>query len=191
MENATPQTFVNEYFDSFARLVTEAKTLAPDLNTAKHVLQTAGENGQTIYLVGNGGSAAMASHLAVDLTKSAKLRAMTFNDSSLFTCLANDRGHENWMAEAIRHYGRPNDVLIAISSSGNSANVRNACVAAKELNFAHVITFSGFKADNPLRQLGDLNFYVSDSGYNHVENMHQFLLTSIVDLIIGKREYSS
>lgn len=190
MENPTPQTFVTEYLDSFARLVNEAKALAPELNTAKHVLQTAGENGQNIYIVGNGGSAAMASHLAIDFTKSAKLRAMAFNDSSLFTCLANDRGHENWMAEAVKYYGRPNDVLIAISSSGNSANVRNACAAARELNFAQVITFSGFKADNPLRQLGDLNFYIADSGYNHVENMHQLLLTTIVDLIVGNREYS-
>ena len=81
-------------------------------------------------------------------------------------------------------YGDEGDILILISSSGSSANVVNAAKRAKELNIG-VITFSGFKNNNPLRNLGDINFWVDSKAYNIIEMTHHIWLLSIVDYIIG------
>ena len=86
-------------------------------------------------------------------------------------------------------YGEPGDVLIAISSSGTSKNILNACAAARRKGFASVITLSGFSPENPLRGLGDQNFWVDSRAYNLVEATHQLWLLAVVDLIIGKTEY--
>ena len=88
-------------------------------------------------------------------------------------------------------YGDSGDVLIAISSSGKSKNILNACKSAREKSFSKIITFSGMSNDNPLNKEGDLNFWVDSKAYNHVENIHQFLLLSLVDLIIGNSVYSA
>ncbi|OGX50237.1 MAG: hypothetical protein A3G88_05500 [Omnitrophica WOR_2 bacterium RIFCSPLOWO2_12_FULL_63_16] len=131
----------------------------------------------------------MASHVAVDLTKNAGIRAINFNEADLITCFANDYGFEQWMARAVEQYGDAGDVLIAISSSGKSLNILNACEAARRMTFASVITLSGLSPDNPLRRLGDENFWVDSRAYNLVELTHQFWLLALVDLIIGRAEY--
>jgi len=95
------------------------------------------------------------------------------------------------LVDALVGRGDKDDVLIAISSSGSSENMLNGYEAARSENFSSVITFSGFDADNPLRQLGDINLWVDSKAYNFVENIHQVWLLAIVDLIIGSREYSA
>jgi D-sedoheptulose 7-phosphate isomerase len=149
----------------------------------------ASTSGKKAIVVGNGGSAAIASHVSVDLTKNAGIRSVNFNESDLITCFANDYGFEQWVAKAVEFYGDEGDVFIAISSSGSSMNMLNGCEAAKRKKFASVITLSGFESDNPLRQLGDINLWVDSKAYNFVENIHQVWLLAIVDLIIGKTEY--
>ena len=141
-----------------------------------------------IILVGNGGSAAMASHVAVDLTKVAGIRAINFNEADLITCLANDYGYDNWMAHALRLNAKMGDCLVAISSSGRSPNILNAVAKARELGLS-IVTLSGMSADNPLRRTGDINFWADSRSYNVVETAHQFWLMSAIDLIIGKAEY--
>ena len=74
----------------------------------------------TIYIVGNGGSASIASHVSVDFAKVARIKSATFNNANLITCFANDYGYENWVTEAIKAYLNKNDMVILISSSGNS-----------------------------------------------------------------------
>jgi D-sedoheptulose 7-phosphate isomerase len=148
--------------------------------------QEAHDAGNKIMIVGNGGSAGIASHTAIDLSKNANLRALAFNDSSALTCLGNDFGYEHVFAKQIEFHGKPNDLLIAISSSGGSANILNAVAAARARNI-RAVTFSGFKADNPLRKSGDLNFYVPASEYGFVEMAHQALLHALLDLKIGWR----
>ena len=78
------------------------------------------QSGKKIIVVGNGGSAAMASHVAVDFTKAAGMRSINFNEADLLTCFANDFGYEQAYAKAIDYYGDEGDGLIAISSSGTS-----------------------------------------------------------------------
>ena len=142
--------------------------------------------GNKIMIVGNGGSAGIASHTAIDLSKNANLRAVAFNDSSALTCLGNDFGYEHVFAKQIEFHGKPNDLLIAISSSGGSPNILNAVSAARARNI-RAVTFSGFKTDNPLRTSGDLNFYVPANEYGFVEMAHQALLHALLDLKIGWR----
>jgi D-sedoheptulose 7-phosphate isomerase len=135
--------------------------------------------GCKVMLVGNGGSAAIASHIAIDLSKNAGIRATAFNDASALTCLANDYGYEDVFRKQVLYHGVRGDVLVAISSSGKSPNILRAVETAKQT--MGVVTFSGFEADNPLRQMGDLNFYVPSNRYGIVETAHLVLLHYVVD----------
>ena len=147
--------------------------------------------GNKILLFGNGGSAAIASHFSVDLTKNASVRCLNFNESDLITCFANDYGFENWVAKAVEFYGDQGDVLIVISSSGQSKNMINATSSARTKKFSKIVTLSGFEEDNPLRKSGDINLWVNSRAYNFVENLHQIWLLALVDLVIGDKEYSA
>jgi D-sedoheptulose 7-phosphate isomerase len=164
----------------------EAVPLDAAIDRAIAWAQEAHDAGNKIMIVGNGGSAGIASHTAIDFSKNANLRALAFNDSSALTCLGNDFGYEHVFAKQIEFHGKPNDLLIAISSSGGSPNILNAVAAARARNI-RAVTFSGFKADNPLRRSGDLNFYVPASEYGFVEMAHQALLHALLDLKIGWR----
>ena len=97
--------------------------------------------------------------------------------------------YEKWVEKAVDFYADKNDVLILISSSGKSLNMINACKAAKNKKVSKVITFTGHDKNNPLSKLGDINFWIDSKAYNFVENTHQLWLLTIVDLIIGKKEY--
>jgi D-sedoheptulose 7-phosphate isomerase len=154
------------------------------LHEIKELWLKANTKGNKIIFAGNGGSAAMSSHLAVDLTKTAKIRGVNFNEADLITCFANDFGYENWVLQAIKHYANEGDVIVLISSSGQSANIINGANFAKEKSFP-LVTFSGFDHDNPLRQIGDINVWVDSHSYNIVEMTHHIWLLAIVDLIIG------
>ncbi len=141
---------------------------------------------------GNGGSAAIASHFAIDLSKNAKVKATNFNESSLITCLANDYGYENWLKEALKiNYDR-GDLIILISSSGESKNILNACSYCLKENL-EVITFTGMSKNNSLKSLNSngINIHVDSKAYNYIENVHQLILLGIVDAIIGKAEYKA
>ena len=185
------ENFLEKYIDDFSNLVISSEEMINDLLAVKDALVLASKKGNKSIIVGNGGSAAIASHFAVDLTKNAKVRCINFNESDLITCFANDYGYEHWIEKAVEFYGDEGDVFIGISSSGSSDNILNGCRAAREKKFSKVITLSGMNSENPLRKLGDINLWVNSKAYNHIENIHQFWLLAIVDVIIGKAEYSS
>jgi len=141
------------------------------------------QSNKKIIVVGNGGSAAMASHVAVDFTKAAGIRAINFNEADLITCFSNDYGYEHWVAQALEAYADSGDMTILISSSGKSQNILNAAEKAKNIGLS-VITVSGFSPNNPLRKLGDLNLWVDSSEYNIVEMTHHIWLVAIIDYLI-------
>ncbi len=147
---------------------------------AMQLLRQAREHGSSVYIVGNGGSAGVASHATTDFVNVAKLRAQTVHDSSLLTCMANDYGYENGFARILAQLARPGDVLIAISSSGQSQNIRNAADTVRQVG-GTVLTLSGFDRDNPLRRLGELNVWLDSRDYGFVEIGHQFVLHNIAD----------
>jgi D-sedoheptulose 7-phosphate isomerase len=161
-----------------------AMPLARALEWAVDAARRTHDAGNTIMFVGNGGSAGIASHMAIDYTKNGGLRALAFNDGAALTCLGNDLGYENVFAKQVEAHGRPGDLLIAISSSGTSANILNAVAAARERDCS-VLTMTGFKPDNPLRAAGDLNLYVPNGEYGFVEISHLALCHAIIDLSLG------
>lgn len=139
------------------------------------------QNGNNrIYIVGNGGSAAIASHAAIDFWKNGKIPATAFNDSSLLTCIANDIGFEDVFAAPLEMFASKGDLVICISSSGNSADIVKACQAAS-LKGCRIITLSGFDAENKIRPLGEYNFFVPTFSYGYAEIIHQYILHCILD----------
>jgi len=138
--------------------------------------------GNEIFIIGNGGSASIAEHLAVDFTNVVKVRCQAFTNPSLITCFSNDFGYENWLKKALENFLKKGDMVISISSSGESKNILNACEFAKDRG-SYVATFSGFKENNSLRLLGDINFYTNSTKYNLVESCHHSWLLMVVDYI--------
>ena len=119
----------------------------------------------------------------MDLTNNSKIKCYSYNDPALITCYANDYNYENWVSKAIDKYGKKNDLLILISSSGESKNMLNAIKAARKKKFSNIITFTGFNTKNSLKKLGDINIWINSNVYNIIENSHQFYLLLLVDMI--------
>ncbi len=179
----------NAYFKELFRLLsevfaTDARGIALELDAALQkvmdgmtaIQQKAGK----IIFIGNGGSAAIASHQAVDYWKNGKIPAVAFNDASLLTCLSNDYGYAHVFEKSVQMFANPQDMLFAISSSGRSENILRGVRAAQEKGCG-VITFSGFDKGNPLRSLGDTNFYVASHSYGPVEIAHLTLSHYMLD----------
>lgn len=151
------------------------------LDNFHSLIQKTSSDRGVVYFIGNGGSAAIASHFANDFLKALKIAALTLNDSSLLTCFSNDYGYEHVFSKSLATLINPSDLLIAISSSGNSANILNAVKVAQGKG-CNIITLSGFRADNLLQQEGNLNFWIESEDYGIVETSHFFILHTIVDL---------
>lgn len=134
-----------------------------------------------VFVIGNGGSAGIASHFATDLLKGINIPALTLVDSNIITCLSNDYGYEHVFSVPLKKLLKPEDLLVAISSSGKSQNILNAAEVAIEKK-ASLITLSGFLDDNPLRYMGNLNIWLGVEDYGLVETGHFFVLHTIVDL---------
>ena len=181
--------FVKKYLEDFSNLTKPNNDILDKIIKVKNILVENNKKKQKVMIFGNGGSAAIASHVSVDLTKNAKIRCFNFNESDLITCFSNDYGYEKWIEKTIDFYGDKGDTLIIISASGKSKNINNGCKAARNKNFSNIITFTGIDNNNPVSKLGDINFWVDSKAYNFIENIHQIWLLTIVDLIIGKREY--
>jgi D-sedoheptulose 7-phosphate isomerase len=142
--------------------------------------------GFKIFFIGNGASAAISSHMATDFWKNGGIRALSFNDGALLTCIGNDYGYEQVFAKPMQMFADPGDVLIAISSSGQSPNILLGADAAREKQ-CRLITLSGFMPDNPLRSLGDFNFYVPAHTYGAVEILHHSICHCLLDMINFKK----
>ncbi|HVJ05847.1 MAG TPA: SIS domain-containing protein [Candidatus Saccharimonadales bacterium] len=137
--------------------------------------------GNKLMFIGNGGSAAIASHMAIDFSKNGGMPALCFNDGAALTCLGNDFGYDEVFSQQLRFHAHKHDVLFAISSSGSSPNILKAVTVAREIGCT-VVTMSGFRPDNPLRELGEVNFHVTMSEYGIVEVAHTALIHAVVDL---------
>lgn len=152
------------------------------VDTALRTLRAVRDRRGTVYLVGNGGSAAVASHAATDFFNTGGMRALTLHDPSTLTCFSNDYGYDQAFSARLARLLTPQDLLIAISSSGRSANIVNAAECARACA-AGLITLTGFTADNPLRRMGALNYWLDSDAYGMVEIGHLFLLHHVADLL--------
>ena len=179
---------MNEFFKNYFQLIDDGNRSIDhsELILISEMINNVNKSGGTIFIIGNGGSAAIASHAAIDFTKAANIPATTFNESSLLTCFANDYGYEYWVEKALEFYTKKNDMVILISSSGQSKNIINGARKAKKMGLP-LITFSGFSPKNKLRDMGDVNLWIDSSKYNIVEIVHQTWILSVIDNIIENK----
>lgn len=157
--------------------------LGSAIEKCRKTILSASARGGTLFMCGNGGSASIASHITVDLWKNAGVKAVAFNDSSLLTCLGNDLGYDQVFAAPLQRFARKGDVVVLISSSGKSPNMLAAARAALKKG-CRLITLTGFKPGNPLRSLGEINFYVQAGEYGFVETAHSAIAHCFVDSIM-------
>ena len=138
-----------------------------------------------MLFIGNGGSSAIASHMTADFMKNGGMNTYSLYDNAVTTCMGNDYGYEYIFSRPMEFLIREGDLVVAISSSGNSRNIINAINVAKSKG-ATVVTFTGFQSDNNAKQLGDINIYVPCEKYGIVESIHNLMLQQIVDIIMER-----
>ena len=155
------------------------------VNSAETIMR-ANSRGNKLIFIGNGGSAAVASHKALDYWFTGKIRGISFSDHANLTCVSNDFGYQNVFAKQVEMFADKGDILFAISSSGNSENIVLAVEAARHRGCL-VFTFSGFKEVNRLRGLGNFNFYIPAQHFNKVESLHLLLCDCILEIITENR----
>ena len=149
----------------------------------KEILLTVRKNHTTVYAIGNGASASMASHFSADLAKNGKLHTQVFSDLSLITAISNDLSFDEVFAEPLRRRGKTGDLLVAISSSGNSPNIVHAIKTAKNMGMT-VVTISAMSSDNAIRTMGDINIYVPARTYGDAESCHAVILHHWIDILV-------
>lgn len=149
------------------------------------LIENARSIGASVYLIGNGGSAAIVSHAKTDLLNVASVKAITLHEPAIMTCLSNDYGYESVFSRQIEVLANPDDILIAVSSSGQSENILQAVNLMIEKG-ANVITLSGFDSDNPLRKIGHMNYWINSHNYTLVEIAHLFVLHHLADCLSNK-----
>jgi len=189
MENETTAAHFHKLFDLILKTqVTNREgqlfSLEEGMTKAVQMISSLGPSSNKALLIGNGGSAAVASHMQNDLCKAAGVRAMVFNEPPLLTALTNDHGYESAFERLVELWAEANDLLIAISSSGRSENILRAARAAAKRQ-CQILTFSGFRSDNPLRSTGDINFYIASESYGAVEVAHTILMHSLTDRVMA------
>ena len=189
-----PAAYFQELATLFGRIEVAAigapsLTLTNGVLAASALIKDATALGRKVIFVGNGGSAAIASGMAIDYWRNGGMRAVAFNDAALLTCISNDFGYQHVFEKPVEMFSDRGDVLIAISSSGQSENILRG-VEAGEKAGCRIVTLSGFARTNPLRELGDLRFYVPSDAYAHVELVHQAICDAIRDRIIAERQPS-
>lgn len=196
----------NNYFQKLSEILKETKAsfawngvdiekrgdrvieLANAINYLISLLSENQANKKRIMVIGNGGSAGIAMHTLADYANAGGFKTMDFYGPALLTCMSNDYGYENVFVKPIEMFAESGDMLFAISSSGKSPNIVKAAEAAKARGCV-VVTFSGFEADNPLRELGRVNFYTPSNHYGFVELAHQTIIHCILDLFVRNKIY--
>ena len=161
------------------------KQCSSDIETALDLMCSVYKSKGKILVCGNGGSAAIASHMTSDFKKNGNMKTGALLDASVVTCFGNDFGYEYMYSKQLEQIGSEGDLLVAISSSGNSMNIVNAIAEARNKKM-NVITLSGFKPDNKIKGMGDINVYVALEQYGIVESVHVTILQQVVDAILER-----
>ena len=177
-----PNYTLTEFISSYSeRLYKALETL--DGEQTKNVFEALArsiQSGVTIYTCGNGGSSAIAEHLVCDFLKGASTdstiqpKVVPLLSTPIVTALANDISYDEVFSYQIQKYGNENDVLLSVSSSGNSENIIRAIQAAKKLNML-TISFVGFDGGRA-KKLSDLALHVRADNYGICEDAHHALM---------------
>jgi D-sedoheptulose 7-phosphate isomerase len=140
------------------------------------------QNKKKIFFFGNGSSNVIATHASLDYTSQLNIKCYSMNDPSQITAFANDFGFENFMKRYLQFYSNKGDLVVLISSSGESLNIINAGLYARRMG-CDLITFTGFDIDNTLKKMGKVNLWVDSRQYNIIEGIHNLWITTICDFI--------
>ena len=192
IEMSKVKNFLTKYYTLQSKLLNFNDKTFENIGKLVEEIKKNKKNKKKIFIFGNGGSAAIANHFSIDITKNAKYRCINLNESSTITCLANDFGYEQWVSKLLEYHADRGDLLILVSSSGASKNLVNAIKFSKKQNkIKKIISLTGMSEKNYLNQNSDISFHVKSNSYNLIENTHQIILLSVVDFLIGKINYSS
>lgn len=176
------------YLKEYEKLIVSSEVLEKIESTALLFSSRASRGGKLI-IAGNGAGAGIASHLHTDFTKQAGVPALCFSDPALITAYANDYGYENGLARIISEFLNPEDTILIISVSGESPNLLSASHLAKKSGIP-LVSVTGKRADNSIRVLSDVDFWIDSSAYNIVECIAMIWMCAVVDKIIGRSVYS-
>ncbi len=184
-----------EYLDQLARCLRDTKVYDRQgtavegyeeaIECMVQLFSTVKQAKKNVFFIGNGGSAAIAIHMTADFMKNGGMRTVSLYNNSVMTCMANDYGYENVFSSPLELLAREGDLLVAISSSGNSPNIVNAVNTALKKGM-QIITFSGFRRENRINSMGDYNVHVPVSHYGIVESIHNLILQQMVDTILER-----
>ncbi len=185
-ESSYPLEYRRRYFQSIQETeftdLTGKRLDEPDwLSSIVDSLIAIRSSKKSVYFIGNGASASIASHYASDMTKNGNLKAHSLHDGALMTCFANDYSYATAFEQILTRYFENGDALFAISSSGKSENIVRATELAKQRSPENVFTLTGFEMVNPLRTLGACNLWVPSLNYGTVESAHSYYLHMVVD----------
>jgi len=191
---AIPYTVGSSYFEDYMEEMVQAwKTIDfAEFDRAAAILTDAYLRRATVYSCGNGGSASIANHLVCDHTKGVRsrsdLRPRVLSLSSnveLLTAIANDVAYEDVFAYQLQSHASPGDVLVAISSSGRSANIVRALTWARD-NGVHTIAITGFEG-GPAKGLADAAVHFDCANYGIVEDLHQAVMHALAQYVSQTR----
>jgi D-sedoheptulose 7-phosphate isomerase len=188
MTNTPDAKWLSSYFDLYKKASFDERHYE-NLMKFHQMIVDVRARGNKLIFAGNGASASIASHARVDFTKQGKVRSLDFNEPNMLTAFANDFGFENVFAKGVEMLGDDGDVLVLVSVSGTSPNCVKAAEYARSRGMT-VVSFTGKAADNPLRQLSDLEFWIDSGAYNVVECTHMMWICTVVDMLIGEAEYA-
>lgn len=177
-----------EYIETYRSLLSDS-SIVEKISSIAELINSCSQNGGTILFFGNGASASLASHAALDFTKQAKVKSQVFHDPSYITAISNDAGYDNWIDVTLGLYARPQDCCVFISVSGESECIIRGAQKAKSLGIP-VIAFTGKNPNNSLQAIANQTLHIPSDAYNIVEGMHSILLTGCVDSVIGESVYS-
>lgn len=175
--------FTKSYFEEVQKTI--EKLNGKEIIKAIEIILEAYHNEKHVYILGNGGSASIASHLACDLGKGTlnrvydeaekRVRVISLTDNTaLISAYANDVGYDAIFVQQLRNLIEKDDVLIAISGSGNSKNVINAVKYAKKIG-AVIIAFAGFTTGGKLANMSDIKIISRSSHYGPIEDTHMMV----------------
>jgi D-sedoheptulose 7-phosphate isomerase len=180
--------FIKNEFENISNNFKKLKLSAEEIATVIEICVTAIKNGNKIIFCGNGGSAADAQHLAAELIGRYKLNRPAINsialtaNTSILTAVANDFGYETIFERQVEGLGKPGDVLIGISTSGNSKNVVLAIEKARSIGIK-TVSFTGFKGGK-MKEISDHCINVPSDITNNIQEMH----IAVGHLICGQIE---
>ncbi len=185
MQAHSPIDWLNQYknlFDSIACLVKNRPvSLESAFEIVDALFKEINNHSSAIWWIGNGGSAAICSHLSHDVLNKLRIRSQALTDAALLTCMANDHGYPNVYAKPLEVLTKEGDLLIAISSSGRSENILR-CAKYAINNKMKLITLSGFDIQNPLwNHPADVSFHIPSKLYGQVELGHEALLHAVIE----------